>query len=197
MRVISGEAKARRLYSVPGEGTRPITDRVKTSLFNILAYRVEDARFLDLFAGTGGVGIEALSRGARETVFVERGERAVLTIRRNLAVTGFADCAQVVRKDVFKFVAGYQGAQFGIIYVAPPQYQGLWSRTLLALDASSLLAPGGLAVAQIHPKEYEPLVLDRLILSDQRKYGSTLLCFYKAPLSPIAESPSSSDSPGE
>jgi 16S rRNA (guanine966-N2)-methyltransferase len=197
VRVISGEAKARRLYSVPGEGTRPITDRVKTSLFNILAPRVEDARFLDLFAGTGGVGIEALSCGARDTVFVERGERAVLTIRRNLVVTAFADRAQVVRKDVFKFIAGYQGPPFDIIYVAPPQYQGLWSRALLALDTSSLLAPGGLAVAQIHPKEYEQLALTRLVLSDQRRYGSTLLCFYATPHSATAESPSSSDSPGE
>lgn len=197
MRVISGEAKARRLYSVRGDGTRPITDRVKTSLFNILAPRVQDARFLDLFAGTGGVGIEALSRGAREAVFVEWGERAVVTIRRNLTVTSFTDCAQVVRKDVFKFIAAHQGPPFDIIYVAPPQYQGLWSRTLLALDTSALLTPGGLAVAQIHPKEYKPLVLDRLVLSDQRKYGSTLLCFYAAPHPPIAESPSSSDSPGE
>jgi 16S rRNA (guanine966-N2)-methyltransferase len=197
VRVISGEAKSRRLYSVPGEGTRPITDRVKTSLFNILADRIEDARFLDLFAGTGGVGIEALSRGARETVFVELGERAVLTIRRNLTVTGFTDCAHIVRKDVFKFIAGYQGPPFDIIYVAPPQYQGLWSRTLLALESSSLLTPGGLTVAQIYPKEFAQLALTRLVLSDQRKYGSTLLCFYGTPHAPTAESPSSSDSPGE
>jgi len=76
MRVITGDAKGRRLFSVPGQSTRPITDRVKTALFNILGDEVDEARFLDLFAGTGGVGIEALSRGAREAVFVERDERA-------------------------------------------------------------------------------------------------------------------------
>jgi 16S rRNA (guanine(966)-N(2))-methyltransferase RsmD len=179
MRVISGEAKARRLYAVPGDTTRPITDRVKTSLFNILTDRIEDARFLDLFAGTGGVGIEALSRGAREAVFVEREPRALATIRRNLEVTGLADYAQVLRKDVFKFIAGYSGEPFDIVYVAPPQYKGLWAQTLHALDSAALLAPNGAAVAQIHPKEYQPLTLTNFVLVDQRKYGSTLLCFYE------------------
>ena len=196
MRVVSGEAKSRRLQSVRGDTTRPITDRVKTSLFNILMGRVEDTCFLDLFAGTGAVGIEALSRGAREAVFVEREERAAITIRRNLQATGLADRAQVVRKDVFRFIASYQGSPFDIVYVAPPQYRGLWARTLQALDTSRLIAPGGLAIAQIHPKEYAPLVLSHLVLSDQRKYGSTLLCFYQTPDSTTAENPSSSGSPG-
>ncbi len=197
MRVVSGEAKSRRLYSVRGDTTRPITDRVKTSLFDILMGRVEDTCFLDLFAGTGAVGIEALSRGARQAVFIEREERAVSTIRRNLQATGLADRAQVVRRDVFKFIASYQGSPFDIVYVAPPQYRGLWARTLQVLDTSRLIAPGSLAVAQIHPKEYEPLVLSTLVLSDQRKYGSTLLCFYQTRDPTTAENPSSSGSPGE
>jgi 16S rRNA (guanine966-N2)-methyltransferase len=179
MRVIAGEAKGRRLFSVPGETTRPITDRVKSALFNILGARLVEASFLDLFAGTGGVGIEALSRGAAEATFVERDERALVTIRRNLSATGLADRARVVRSDVFKFIAAHQGQPFDIIYVAPPQYQGLWARTVLALDPSPLLVQGGLVVAQIFPKEYATLPLQRLVLSDQRKYGSTLLCFYR------------------
>lgn len=180
MRVIGGEAKGRRLFSVPGQTTRPITDRVKEALFDILAERVQRARFLDLFAGTGGVGIEALSRGAQEAVFVERDARALATLRRNLAVTQLANRAQVVRSDVFKFIASYRGKPFDIIYVAPPQYQGLWAKTLQALDNSLLLAPEALVIAQIHPKEYNALNLCQLTLSDQRRYGSTLLCFYKA-----------------
>jgi len=180
MRVIAGEAKGRRLFSVPGETTRPITDRVKSALFNILGGRLVEASFLDLFAGTGGVGIEALSRGAAEATFVERDERALATIRRNLSATGLAGRARVLRADVFKFIATYQGLAFDIIYVAPPQYQGLWARTLQALDPSPLLAQGTLVVAQIYPKEYATLPLQRLVLSDQRKYGSTLLCFYSA-----------------
>lgn len=180
MRVIGGEAKGRRLFSVPGETTRPITDRVKEALFDILAGRMPGARFLDLFAGTGGVGIEALSRGAQEALFVERNERALATLRRNLTTTQLACRARVIRRDVFRFIASYTGEPFDIIYVAPPQYQGLWAKTLQALDQSPLLAPGTLVIAQIHPKEYEPLELHQLALSDQRKYGSTLLCFYQA-----------------
>ena len=179
MRVIAGEAKGRGLYAVPGESTRPITDRVKASLFNILAPDVPEARFLDLFAGTGGVGIEALSRGASEAVLVERDQRALATIRRNLEVTGLAGRARVVKGDAFKFIAGYSGEPFDIIYVAPPQYQGLWAQALRAVDGSPLLSADTLVVAQIYPKEFEPLDLRVLVLTDQRKYGSTLLCFYE------------------
>ncbi len=196
MRVVSGEAKSLRLRSVPGETTRPITDRVKSALFNILMGRVKDACFLDLFAGTGAVGIEALSRGARQAVFVERDERAASTIRHNLQATGLAERARLVRADVFKFIASYQGRPFDIVYVAPPQYRGLWARTLQALDTSSLIASAGLAIAQIYPKEYETLALTHLVLSDQRKYGSTLLCFYQWSGSTTARNPSSSGSPG-
>lgn len=180
MRVIAGRAKGRRLFSVPGESTRPITDRVKEALFNILASRVIESRFVDLFAGTGGVGIEALSRGAREATFIELHERALATIRRNLEVTRLVDGARVLRRDVFRFIAYYEGEPFDIIYLAPPQYKGLWARTLQALDGSPLLTPGTLVVAQIYPKEFEPLDLTHLVLSDKRKYGSTLLCFYEA-----------------
>jgi 16S rRNA (guanine(966)-N(2))-methyltransferase RsmD len=180
MRVITGVAKGRRLYAVPGQSTRPVTDRVKVSLFNILAGSLEDARFLDLFAGTGGVGIEALSRGAAEAVFVERDERALATIRRNIELTRLGDRAHIVRRDVFKFLAGYSGEPFDYVYVAPPQYQGLWSQTVKLLDGSPLVTADGLVIAQIHPREYLPLELTHLALSDQRKYGSTMLCFYEA-----------------
>ncbi len=180
MRVISGQAKGRKLASVPGQTTRPITDRVKESLFNILADEITNARVLDLFAGTGSVGIEALSRGAGEVWFVERGRRALQTIRANLRATGLADGAKVVHKDVFRFLRSIAGkALFDIVYVAPPQYQGLWAETLQELDGAELLSPGGVVVAQIHPKEYVDLPLERLNLVDRRKYGSTLLCFYR------------------
>jgi len=181
MRVIAGEAKGRKLLSVPGQATRPITDRVKESLFNILGGRVVNALFLDLFAGTGSVGIEALSRGARRAVFVERNRQALQVIAKNLKMTDLADRAQVVGSDVFKFLRGEFDEKFDIVYIAPPQYKGLWARTLLALDGRELLADEGLIVAQIHPKEFAPLDLKSLQLADQRKYGSTLLCFYTRP----------------
>ena len=180
MRVISGTAKGRILKPVPGEGTRPITDRVKESLFNILGADVRDARFLDLFAGTGGVGIEALSRGAKEAVFVEQGRAALATIRANLAITKLADHARVVRADVFSFLAGTPEAPFDYIYIAPPQYQGWWAQTLRAIDAKpAWLSEDSEVMVQIHPREFEPVSLSHLVLVDQRKYGSTLLCFYE------------------
>jgi 16S rRNA (guanine(966)-N(2))-methyltransferase RsmD len=179
MRVIAGSAKGIQLQAVPGKGTRPISDRVKEAVFSILGGEVVDARILDLFAGTGSVGIEALSRGANQAVFVEHRSRATATIRTNLRRTKLLARAKVVRADVFKYLA-QAPAPFDLIYIAPPQYQGLWRATLLSLEANpGWLSPAGLAIVQIFPKELEPLELKRLHLIDQRKYGSTLLCFYE------------------
>ena len=178
MRVISGKAKGRKLRSVPGTTTRPITDRAKSALFSILGGDVIGCRFLDLFAGTGQVGIEALSRGAEDAVFVESAAAALRAIRDNLAHTGLESQARVVRGDVFTFLDG-AAEPFHYAYVAPPQYGGMWIKTLRAIDGQpAWLAADGWAVAQIHPKEYEELALERLQLVDQRKYGSVMLCFY-------------------
>ncbi len=181
MRVIAGRAKGHRLKSVPGKGTRPITDRAKSALFSIIGNDVIGSRFLDLFAGTGQVGIEALSRGAAGAVFVERAAPALRTIRENLAHTRLEAGARMVRADVFGFLAPRvkPAEAFDYVYIAPPQYRGLWVRTLQALDARpGWLADDGWAIAQIHPREYEELVLDHLVRFDQRTYGSVMLCFY-------------------
>jgi len=178
LRVIAGDAKGKTLKPVPGEGTRPITDKVKESLFNILSWRIPDSRFLDLFAGTGSVGIEALSRGAEEAVFIEKAAKAVKIIRENLRHTEMSEWARVLHTDAFDFLA-QSNERFDIIYVAPPQYRQMWSKALLALDERLLLKEDGVIVVQIFPKEFEPLVLAHLALTDQRKYGSTMLCFYE------------------
>jgi 16S rRNA (guanine966-N2)-methyltransferase len=179
MRVIAGSAKGTPLQAVPGSGTRPISDRVKESLFNILGAEVEDARMLDLFAGTGSVGIEALSRGAAEATFVEKHPKAAAVIRTNLQRTHLQARATVVQNDVFRFLAGPPAA-FDLIYIAPPQYQGLWLKTLLAIDANpAWLEAAGQVIVQIFPKELEAAPLASLHLADQRQYGSTLLCFYE------------------
>jgi len=181
VRVIAGVAKGRPLAAVPGEGTRPITDRVKAALFNILAAQgqIMGCRYLDLFAGTGAVGIEALSRGAAEVVFCERAQAALRTLRRNLEATGFQAKGVIVAGDAFTYLARSELAPFDVIYIAPPQYRGLWLQALRAIDARpELLTETGLAVVQIFPKEWVEPPLEHLQLVDQRRYGSTALYFF-------------------
>jgi 16S rRNA (guanine(966)-N(2))-methyltransferase RsmD len=181
MRVIAGTAKGQILQSVPGESTRPITDRVKSAVFSILASQdmIEGQRYLDLFAGTGAVGIEALSRGASVAVFCERNRNALRTLKHNLEVAGLAKRAQVVAGDAFAYLQRPALQPFDVVYVAPPQYQGLWLRTLQAIDARpSLLTESGQAIVQIFPKEWTEPELTNLGLLDQRQYGSAALHFF-------------------
>jgi 16S rRNA (guanine966-N2)-methyltransferase len=191
MRVVTGEAKGRKLKSPKSAGTRPIIDRVKTALFDILADEVEDARFLDLFGGVGGVGIEALSRGAASATFIEMNYKVLKILRENLQITQLANRAETLHSDAFKFLQTYAvptpgviQRAYDIIYVAPPQYQGMAARALSMLDGSPLLATPGLVIVQIHPKERQDVATaaascQHLHLTDERRYGSTLLMFYR------------------
>lgn len=179
MRVIAGSAKGHKLQSVPGDTTRPITDRAKEALFSILGDWIYGTRVLDLFGGTGAVGIEALSRGAAFAHFIDRSRKAVHTIQANLAHTKFEDQATVLHGDSFAFLESYRGDPFDLIYIAPPQYQGLWHKALTLVDQRpDLLAPFGAVIVQIHPREDEPVKLDFLEEYDRRTYGSVLLIFY-------------------
>jgi 16S rRNA (guanine966-N2)-methyltransferase len=178
VRVIAGTARGRQLKSPPEE-TRPITDRVKENLFNILGTDVIDATVLDLFAGAGSVGIEALSRGAKHATFVELNDGALKTIRANLQLTKLTNKATVVRENVYRFLKKPPQTPYDLIYVAPPQYREMWKETLNLLDARpQWLSDEGILVVQIHPVEFEELELQSFVLNDRRKYGSTLLCFY-------------------
>jgi 16S rRNA (guanine(966)-N(2))-methyltransferase RsmD len=182
IRVTAGAAKGRKLKMTPGEGTRPIMDRVKQALFNIIGPGIVDATFLDLFGGTGSVGIEALSRGAAGAVFVEIDRRALQIIRDNLGATRLTAKAKVIRGDAFTFLAAEPEAGFDYIYIAPPQYAGLWAKALGLIDAQpEWLNPDGWAIVQIDPLEYAEQSLENLQLIDKRKYGNTLLCFYERP----------------
>jgi 16S rRNA (guanine966-N2)-methyltransferase len=200
MRVVTGAAKGRKLKGPKTPGTRPIIDRVKTALFDILSWHIEEARFLDLFAGTGGVGIEALSRGAASATFIEMSIPIVKLIRENLTITGLSEHAEVLHMDSFKFLQNHaalttQNASapiraYDMIYVAPPQYQEMAARALGMLDSSPLLAENGQVIVQVHPKERPGVVavpLKRLTQTDERRYGSTLLLFYKIRKSELEE----------
>ncbi len=167
---------------VPGEGTRPISDRAKESLFNLLGGDIESAEVLDLFAGTGSVGIEALSRGARRATFVESDRQAVSIIQANLKAVGFAERGRVLRADVFIYLRNQPQAGFDFIHIAPPQYHNLWAEALAAIDARpEWVNPDGVVVAQIDPREFKPLALSHLQPVDERRYGSTLLAIYERP----------------
>jgi 16S rRNA (guanine(966)-N(2))-methyltransferase RsmD len=156
-------------------------DRVKENLFNILGESVVGTRWLDLFAGTGQVGIEALSRGADCVVFVDKMRSAANTVRANLNHTSLVERAEVFNRDAFDFLREYAEAPFDLVYVAPPQYLELWLDTLNLMDErpSGLLTPDGIVVVQIDPKEYRDVALINFRLSDQRRYGNTQLCFYE------------------
>jgi len=185
MRVITGSAKGKKLKEVPGDTTRPITDRTKEALFSILGDWIVGARILDLFGGTGAVGIEALSRGAAHVTFVEKAPAATRIIGENLRATRLATGATVIKGDAFKVLQKDHPHPFDIVYIAPPQYRQMWIKALKMVDARpELLTADGIAIVQIHPKEFEDLPLENLALYDERKYGSTLLCFYEKPEKP-------------
>jgi 16S rRNA (guanine(966)-N(2))-methyltransferase RsmD len=164
---------------VPGDSTRPITDRAKEALFSILGDWIVGTRVLDLFGGTGAVGIEALSRGATFAHFIDRNRKAVQTIQANLAHTKLTQQATVAPGDSFAFLQSHRGDAFDLIYIAPPQYQGMWHKALTLVDQNpKLLARFGAVIVQIHPREDEPVALGFLEEYDRRRYGSVLLIFY-------------------
>jgi 16S rRNA (guanine(966)-N(2))-methyltransferase RsmD len=178
VRVIAGSAKGRILRPPHTSGTRPITDRAKESLFAILGPRIPGRRFLDLFAGTGSVGIEALSRGAAHATFVERSGPALAGIRHNLELTGLAARAEVAGRDVFRYLRD-PPVPFDVIFVAPPQWRGLWPRAVALLDREpGWLAGGGVVVAQHDPAECVPLDLAQLELTGERTYGRVRFTFF-------------------
>jgi 16S rRNA (guanine966-N2)-methyltransferase len=193
LRVIAGIAKGRRLKLVPGDTTRPVMDRVKEALFNIIGRDIMDSVFLDLFAGTGSVGIEALSRGAKQAYFVEIERKAIQTIQDNLTVTKLGDKATIRRADAFSLLKQPPALPFDFIYVAPPQYKGLWLQILQALDSNpAWISSDTTVIVQIDPSEETPVMLEYLETVDQRRYGKTLLWFF-AP----REEQSGSDAPQE
>lgn len=182
MRVVAGKAKGSKLQSVPGNSTRPILDRVKTALFDILRPELNGATILDLFAGSGSVGIEALSQGASHSVFIDNNKKAVQTISDNLNKTGLTPQASIHQIDALKYLASTP-LSFELIYIAPPQYKKIWIAALQAVDKRPELLSMATAqvIIQIDPKEWQEVELQNLREYRQKKYGNTLLLFYQRP----------------
>jgi len=181
-RVVAGTARGIRL-AAPGEGTRPLGDRVKQTLFAILDPVVPDARVLDLFAGSGAGGIEALSRGAAVAVFVERDRAAARVIEDNLRRTRLASRGQVVRADAVAWLARESPpAQPWTIALVDPPYadEGMLTRALEALAAPGLVVPGGWVAAKHFWRAPLPARIGLLASERQRRFGETSLTFYRA-----------------
>lgn len=190
MRIIAGTARGRRIFSVSKKlPVKPISDRIKQSLFDILRPRITGAMMLDLFAGTGNVSLEALSRGALRTVMLDREPACIKNIHRNLEHLGFAERAKVIRGDVLKpldFLLAYSDNEgYDIIFMGPP-YRDI-NNKMLALSEPALknvaearlLAPNGIIVLQTHKTE-EFAVPDTLEIYRVEKYGDTLVHFLRA-----------------
>ncbi len=162
MRVIAGSARRLRLKAPEGLDTRPTTDRIKETLFNMISADVAQARFLDCFAGSGGIGIEALSRGASEAVFIEKSPKAAACIRQNLRATRLEGKAQVLVRDVLDGLRRLEnGGSFGVIFMDPP-YDHQWERRVLEYLRDSRLA------------DEETLIIAEASLETDFSYAETL-----------------------
>jgi 16S rRNA (guanine(966)-N(2))-methyltransferase RsmD len=151
------------------------------ALFDILGADIQGASFLDLFAGTGSVGIEALSRGAAAAFFVDKASAAIRTVRDNLQATGLVERATVLQRDSFAYLAEAPPMAFDYVYLAPPQYKGLWVRALSLLDsAATWMTDDAWAIVQIDPREDQAEGLARLSRFEERTYGQTRLIFYRS-----------------
>ena len=174
MRVITGSARGRRLGELKGMETRPTTDKVKESIFNCIQFDVEDARVLDLFAGTGQLGIEALSRGARSAVFVDESRAAVQLVRTNLAhcrLQGY-----VVQGEALGYLRTC--GKFDLIFLDPPYDTGLLDKALANVVQFDILAEGGIIVCESRREKVLPQLQPPYHLLTERNYGKIKLTLY-------------------
>ncbi len=180
LRIVGGEARGRRLHVPREAGVRPTSDRVKEALFNILGGRVAGSRVLDLFAGSGNLGLEALSRGAAHVTFVDRDRRCCRVIARNLADLGYGDRALVLPGDALAVLGDLaaRGERFDLIFLDPPYAAGLLEPALEAISQGCLLGEDGVAVAEHAARDRPPARVGRLARQEGRRYGDTALSFY-------------------
>jgi len=180
MRIISGEYKGRVISAPKVAGVRPTPDRVRENVFNILQNRIAGARVLDLFAGTGLLGAEFLSRGALSVIFSDKLIECVRAINETLAAFHTApDRYRVIRGDCFYVLRLLRGEKFDIIYIDPPYSDGLYGCVLETIFQNRMLPPGGL-VAVEHPAKTRIQVPEGAAVADQRTYGTIGLSFFQS-----------------
>lgn len=180
MRVISGELKGRKLEKLEGMDIRPTSDRVKESLFNMFGIRIFDSSFLDLFAGTGAIGIEAYSRGAARIVFVDADARSIQVLKGNLQKLNILDKTEIYNIDYMNAInkLSADGRSFDIIFMDPPYLRGYEKNALKEVSDKNLLSTDGIIVVEHDLLDDMPERAGRLAIRRQKKYGKTMLTFY-------------------
>jgi len=181
MRIIAGSHKGRKLVDWETSGIRPMRDFVRSALFNILIEIVPEAAFLDLFSGTGSVGLEAISRGARSCTFVDASREACAIVRRNLDAFGLLDLGEVIEADAVETIGelARRGRRYDVVFIGPPYYRRLVPAALDALADGRLLGEDPVVVTEIHHTEAWESRHGVLELVDRRRYGDNRLLFYR------------------
>ncbi len=182
MRIIGGTSRGRKLAAQRGRAVRPTSDRIKESIFNILGQEVEGKDIADLFAGTGNLGIEALSRGAKRVVFVEKERTTLRIIERNLSLCGMKRFAEILPKDINGAVRilHTRRESFDLIFIDPPYREGMIGSTLAKLESLPIYHENSVLVIQHDRREPLPDVAQRWTLVRQRRIGDTMLSFLAA-----------------
>ena len=177
MRVITGTARGRKLKDLPGMDTRPTTDKVKESIFNIIQFDVEGRRVLDLFAGTGQLGIEALSRGAERCVFVDSSRAAVNVVKENLAATGFEQQGRVVQSDALSFLTSCR-EKFALCFLDPPYASNLLDEALTRIAEIDIMLENGIIICESAADKLLPTLPEPYKMGREYRYGKIKLTLY-------------------
>lgn len=180
MRVITGKSKGKKLIAPKGLHTRPTSDKVKESIFDILGYIKDNSQVLDLYAGSGGIGIEFLSRGANICYFIDNDLNSIRAIKENLERTRFTSQAQVYKNSAEKAVCilGSKGIIFDYIFLDPPYEKGILVPILEKIDQNKILSEEGILIVEHESKLVLPENINGLVKKDSRKYGGTAITFY-------------------
>ncbi|WP_303860097.1 16S rRNA (guanine(966)-N(2))-methyltransferase RsmD [Alkalibaculum bacchi] len=181
MRVITGTAKGKKLLAPNDERVRPTTDRIKETLFNIINPYVRDAVIIDCFAGTGGIGIEALSRGARQAYFIDNHGESIKLIRRNLEIARLGEKGIVLPVDASSALTSLvnKNVKADIIFMDPPYHLNIISRLVEIISENNLLAEDGIIIAEHDNRMELKEQIGQFIKVDQRVYGTTIMSYYK------------------
>ncbi|HEX3015129.1 MAG TPA: 16S rRNA (guanine(966)-N(2))-methyltransferase RsmD [Desulfobacteria bacterium] len=179
MRIITGSARGRKLKTLPGLNTRPTADKIKGAIFNVLGAKILGSKILDLFAGSGALALEALSRGADSAVLVENSPQACRVIAENIVLTAFNDKTRLLKRNAFSALRDLVGERFDIIFVDPPYRRGLALASLEILADKNYLTPDAVIIAETSREEEIPVEIGIINLHKRVVYGDTTIWYYQ------------------